>query len=60
MSFARKAVFIVGAKRTAFGTYGGKLKDISAIDLAVYTSMAALKHAGVTADKVDETIFGNV
>lgn len=60
MTFARSAVFIVGAKRTAFGTYGGKLKSISATDLAVHTSKAALKHAGLAADKVDETFFGNV
>lgn len=28
-------VFIVGAKRTAFGTFGGKLKNVTATDLGV-------------------------
>ena len=32
MSVAR-GVFIVAAKRTAFGAYGGKVKDMTATDL---------------------------
>jgi acetyl-CoA acyltransferase 2 len=60
MSVAQKAVFIVGAKRTPFGAFGGKLKGISSTDLAVLSSKAALAHANLTADKVDETFFGNV
>ena len=32
MSLAR-GVFIVAAKRTAFGAYGGKLKGMTATDL---------------------------
>lgn len=32
---ATKDIFIVGAKRTPFGKFGGKLKNISATDLAV-------------------------
>lgn len=51
-------VFIVGAKRTAFGTFGGKLKGLSATDLGVVASQAALKHANVGADAVDHVIFG--
>lgn len=57
---AKSGIFIVGAKRTAFGAFGGKLKAISATDLAVYSSKAAIAHANIGADKVDETIFGNV
>ncbi|KAF1760124.1 hypothetical protein GCK72_008370 [Caenorhabditis remanei] len=53
-------VFIVGAKRTAFGTFGGKLKGLSATDLGVVASQGALKHANVGADAVDHVIFGNV
>lgn len=60
MSVAQKAVFIVGAKRTPFGAFGGKLKGISSTDLAVLSSKAALAHAKLSADKVDETFFGNV
>jgi len=60
MALARKAVYIVGAKRTPIGTFGGKLKNISATDLAVLSSKAALAQAKLPADKVDETFFGNV
>ncbi len=60
MSVAQKAVFIVGAKRTPFGAFGGKLKTFSATDLAVLSSKAALAHANLSAEKVDETFFGNV
>jgi acetyl-CoA acyltransferase 2 len=53
-------VVFLSAVRTPFGTFGGKLKDISPIDLAVYASKAALARAGVSATDVDQTIFGNV
>lgn len=57
---SKSGVFIVGAKRTAFGTFGGKLKNQSATDLGVAASTAALAHAGVKAEAVDHVIFGNV
>lgn len=40
-------VFIVAAKRTAFGTFGGKLKGFTATDLAVESSRAAIAAAKV-------------
>ena len=48
----QKAIYIVGAKRTPFGAFGGKLKHITATDLAVHASKAALVQAGLAADKV--------
>eukprot|EP01039_Chlorochromonas_danica_P017190 gene17190-20446_t len=60
MSAARKAVYVVGAKRTPFGAFGGKLKQITATDLAVISSKAALAQANLSAEKVDETFMGNV
>ncbi|GMT19386.1 hypothetical protein PFISCL1PPCAC_10683, partial [Pristionchus fissidentatus] len=57
---SKSGVFIVGAKRTAFGTFGGKLKNHTATDLGVVASKAALAEAGVKAEQVDHTIFGNV
>jgi acetyl-CoA acyltransferase 2 len=60
MSAAKKAIYIVGAKRTAFGGFGGKLKSLSATDLAVISSKAAIEHAKLPATKIDETYFGNV
>ena len=41
MSFA-KNLYIVAAKRTPFGTFGGKLTNFTATDLAVESSKAAL------------------
>lgn len=60
MSVAKKAVFIVGAKRTPFGSFGGSLKHLSATDLAVHSSKAAIAHAKISPEKIDESIFGNV
>jgi acetyl-CoA acyltransferase 2 len=54
----RDVVFL-SAARTGFGTFGGSLKDFSATDLAVFAAEAAIDRAGVDADAVDHTIFGN-
>ena len=42
-------VVIVGAARTAIGTFGGSLKDIAASDLATIAIKAAIERAGVEA-----------
>ncbi len=55
-----KEIWIVGAKRTAFGEFSGSFKDISAIDLAVISTKAALAQSGVAADEIDQVILGNV
>ena len=52
-------VFILGGKRTPMGEYVGALKDISAIDLGVIASRAALETTGVAAEEIDHTIIGN-
>ena len=56
----KSGVFIVGAKRTAFGTFGGSLKNTNATELGVHASQAALAHAGVPADKIDHVVFGGI
>jgi acetyl-CoA C-acetyltransferase len=53
-------VVIVGATRTAIGTFGGGLKDLSATDLGTIVIVEALKRAGVKPGSVDEVIMGNV
>lgn len=53
-------IWIVSGKRTPFGAYGGTLKDVSATDLAVVSSKAALTQAGVSASDVDHVVFGSV
>jgi acetyl-CoA acyltransferase 2 len=54
------SVVFLSAVRTPFGTYGGKLKDVSPVDLAVHASKAAVERAGIAATDIDQTIFGNV
>ncbi len=60
MATPAKNIFIVGAKRTPFGAFGGKLKGMSATHLSAHCSKAALAHAGLSAEKVDEVLVGNV
>jgi acetyl-CoA acetyltransferase family protein len=52
-------VFLSGV-RTGFGAFGGALRDLSATDLGVVASRAALDRAGVEPGSVDHVVFGNV
>ncbi len=52
-------VFLSG-KRTPFGAFNGVFTDISALDLGVIASKAAIAQAGVSAEDIDHVIFGNV
>lgn len=54
----RDVVFLSG-KRTPFGAFGGSLRDLSATDLGVLSSAAAISAAGIGPDQVDHTFFGN-
>ena len=53
-------VLFLSAKRTAFGAFGGALKDLRATDLGTIAAQAALAQADVRPDEIDEVIFGNV
>ena len=53
-----EVVFLSG-KRTGFGTFGGSLKDLTATDLGVFASRAALAAASIKAEDVQHTFFGN-
>ena len=55
-----KEVVIVSAVRTAIGTYGGALKDVSAVDLGATVVKEAIAQAKISPDMVEEVIFGNV
>ena len=54
----RDIVFLSGV-RTPFGTFGGTLKDFSAIDLGAHAAKAAIERAGVKPGDIDHAIFGN-
>jgi acetyl-CoA C-acetyltransferase len=53
-------VVIAGAARTAIGSYGRGLKDVSPSDLGATASKAALERAGLAPAAVDHVVFGNV
>jgi acetyl-CoA acetyltransferase family protein len=55
-----REIWIVAAKRTAFGTFGGALKDFTATDLAVEAAKAALAQLGADPAVLEQSIFGNV
>ena len=53
-------LFIVGAKRTPFGAFGGKLKNFSATELSYLATKAALASSNTPASAVDTVCVGNV
>lgn len=53
-------VAIVSAKRTAIGSFGGSLKDISAVKIGGELVKKALEDINLNSNLVDEIIFGNV
>ncbi|CAH1785471.1 unnamed protein product [Owenia fusiformis] len=55
-----KGVFIVAAKRTPFGAFGGKLKDFTAVDLGAIAAGAALKAGGINPEIIDTCVVGSV
>ncbi len=55
-----REVVIASAVRTAVGSFGGSLKDVSVVDLGAIVIKEALNRAGVKPELVDEVIMGNV
>ena len=53
-------LFIFAAKRTPFGTFGGKLKGFTATDLGAHAGRAALASCGVAPALVGSSVWGNV
>ncbi|MDP3377168.1 MAG: acetyl-CoA C-acyltransferase, partial [Brevundimonas sp.] len=53
-------VYILSAARTAIGTFGGSLSGLGPIDLATHAAKAAIARAGVEADRIGTTVFGQV
>jgi acetyl-CoA C-acetyltransferase len=51
---------ILSAVRTPVGTFNGSFADISATELGQIVVAEALRRSGVSADKVDEVLMGNV
>ena len=53
-------IFIVAAKRTPFGSFGGSFKKLSATDLATIATNAALTSGNIDSSLVDSVYVGNV
>ena len=56
---ATKDVVFLSGVRTGFGSFGGSLKDLSAIDLGVAAARYAIQRSGVPASDFGHTVFGN-
>jgi acetyl-CoA C-acetyltransferase len=52
-------VYLVSARRTPIGKYGGTLRDVHPAELGAVAVRAALADAGVDADRVDEVVVGH-
>jgi acetyl-CoA acetyltransferase family protein len=53
-------VVVVAGARTPMARYTGAFSEVSAIDLGVHASKAAMQRAGVDPSEFDHVIFGNV
>ena len=53
-----KEVYVVNCCRTAIGSFGGALKDTSAVDLGAIVIKEVLNRAKVAPENVDEVMFG--
>ena len=55
-----KDLYVVNCCRTAIGSFGGALKDVSATELGAIVIKETLRRANVSPENVDEVIFGCV
>lgn len=55
-----KKVFIVAAKRTAIGSFGGALSTLSATELGAKAVSAVLDQSGIATEYIDELLIGCV
>ncbi len=53
-------IFLVNGARTPFGKLGGTLARISATDLGIYASKAAIGNAGISPQKLHQVIVANI
>jgi acetyl-CoA C-acetyltransferase len=53
-------IFILDGARTPFGSFGGTIKDLSAIDLGVFAGQEAIQRSKVDPKDIEESIWGNV
>jgi acetyl-CoA acetyltransferase family protein len=59
-SAGSRETWIVAAKRTAFGSFGGTLRDVPATEMGAHAARAALAQSSLGPDDIDQVVFGNV
>jgi acetyl-CoA acyltransferase 2 len=59
MKLQRDDIVLCAGVRTAFGAFGGALRDLSGNDLGVVAAKAALDRSGFAPDEIDHVVFGN-
>lgn len=55
-----REVVIVSAVRTPIGSFGGALKDMTAVQIGTVAAKEAIKRAGIDPSMIEEVILGNV
>lgn len=55
-----REVVIVGAARTAIGSFGGGLSKVSAVEMGTVAAKEAIKRAGIKPELIEEVVIGNV
>ena len=56
----QEKIYLVQGKRTPFGKFGGSLKDVTPVDLAVHAAKALISEIKLDAGKIDQVILGSV
>src|SRR3546814_18387128 len=56
----QREVVVVGAARTAVGSFGGSRKDVPMTTLASTAGKAALERSGAAAEQIGHVVMGNV
>lgn len=59
-NYRMRDVVIVSAARTAIGSFGGALKEISAVELGKIAAQEVIKRAGIDSSLIEEVVIGNV
>lgn len=57
---AQRQIYVVGAARTAIGSFGGSLKDQPLTEIATTAVNAALSRSGVAPEAIGHVVMGNV
>ena len=56
----QEKIYLVQGKRTPFGKFGGSLKDITPVDLAVHAAKSLISEIKLDVSKIDQVVLGSV